>query len=125
MNVALRWLNGLLRWGLWLLAGLLIFAALYVSIGRQFTPLMAEYREEIQQQLQQRLQQDIQFEQLSGSWRGFSPLLEARYVSIGEGADAIQVENLHIQLDVIASLLNRELRLKAAKIGRASCRERV
>ena len=116
MNVALRWLNGLLRWGLWLLAGLLIFAALYVSIGRQFTPLMAEYREEIQQQLQQRLQQDIQFEQLSGSWRGFSPLLEARYVSIGEGADAIQVENLHIQLDVIASLLNRELRLKAVTL---------
>ena len=113
MGVALRILNGLLRWGLWLLAGLLIVAALYVSIGRQFTPLMAEYREEIQQQLQQRLQQDIQIEQLKGGWRGFSPLLEARNVTLGDGVDALKVETLDIQPDVIASLLARELRLKA------------
>lgn len=113
MSVALRTLNGLLRWGLLLLAVLLMLVALYVSIGRQFTPLVAEYREEIQQQLQQRLQQNIQIEQLTGGWRGFSPLLEARNVTIGEGADALQVETLHIQPDVIASLLSRELRLKA------------
>ena len=113
MGVALRTLSGLLRWGLWLLAVLLIFAALYVSVGRQFTPLMAEYREEIQQQLQERLQQTIQIEQLKGGWSGFSPLLEARYVTLGEGADAVQVEELQIQPDVIASLLARELRFKA------------
>ena len=116
MSIALRVLNGLLRWGLWLLAALLIFAALYVSVGRQFTPLMAEYREEIQQQLQERLQQNIQIEQLKGGWSGFSPLLEARYVTLGDGADAVQVEELQIQPDVIASLLARELRLKAVTL---------
>ena len=116
MNVALRTLNGLLRWGLWLVTALLIFAALYVSVGRQFTPLMAEYREEIQQQLQERLQQKIQIEQLKGGWSGFSPLLEARYVTLGDGADALQVEELQIQPDVIASLLARELRLKAVTL---------
>lgn len=116
MGVALRVLNGLLRWGLWLIAALLIFAALYVSVGRQFTPLMAEYREEIQQQLQERLQQNIQIEQLKGGWSGFSPLLEARYITLGDGADAVQVEELQIQLDVIASLLARELRLKTVTL---------
>ena len=113
MSVALRTLNGLLRWGLLLLAVLLMLLALYVSIGRQFTPLVAEYRDEIEQQVQQRLQQNIQIEQLKGSWRGFSPLLEAHNVTLGEGADALQVDVLQIQPDVIASLLNRELRLKA------------
>ena len=77
MSVALRALNALLRWSVWLLAALLIFAALYVSVGRQFSPLMAEYREEIQQQLQERLQQNIRIEQLKGGMRKFFEHLES------------------------------------------------
>ena len=116
MNVALGLLNRLLRWALWLVAGLLIFAALYVSLGRQFIPLLAEYRAEIEQQLQQHLQQDIQIEQLAGSWRGFSPVLAARYVTLGRGPNALQVETLRVQPDVIGSLLARELRLTAISL---------
>ncbi len=116
MSIAIRMLYGLLRWSLWLLAGLLIVTALYVSMGRQFTPLLAEYREEIEQQLQQRLQQTVQIEQLTGSWRGFSPLLEARYVTLGEGDDAVQVDSLYIQPDVVSSLLAREVRFKAVTL---------
>lgn len=116
MSIAIPVLNRLLRWGLWLLAGLLIVAALYVSIGRQLTPLMAEYREEIEQQLQQRLQQTVQIEQLTGRWHGFSPLLEARYVTLGEGDDALQVDSLFIQPDVVNSLLAREVRFKAVTL---------
>lgn len=116
MSIAIRVLYGLLRLGLWLLAGLLIIGALYVSIGRQFMPLMAEYREEIEQQLQQRLQQSVQIEQLTGSWRGFSPLLEARFVTLGEGDDAVQVDSLYIQPDVVSSLLAREVRFKAVTL---------
>lgn len=116
MSVVLRVLNNLLRLGLWSLAGLLIVAALYVSLGRQLAPLMAEYREDIEQQLQQRLQQKIQIEQLKGGWRGFSPLLVARYVTLGKGADAVQVEELHIQPDVIGSLLAGELRFAAVTL---------
>lgn len=116
MMVLLRLLNTLLRWSLLSIAGLLILAALYVSIGRQFTPLIAEYREQIEQQLQQRLQQDIHIEQLQGTWSGFSPQLEARDVSIGSGAEVLLLDELHIQPDVLASLLARELRLKAVTL---------
>jgi len=112
----LRLFNALLRWSLLGIAGLLILAALYVSLGRQFTPLIAEYREQIEQQLQQRLQQDIHIEQLQGTWSGFSPKLEARNVSIGSGADRLLLDELHIQADVLASLLARELRLKAVTL---------
>lgn len=117
MSTALYILNRLLRLSLWLLASLLIFAALYVSLGRQLTPLLAEYRQEIEQQLQQRLAQKIQIESLKGSWYGFSPMLEANYVTLGSGDDAIQVEQLHIQPDVVASLLARELRFKSVALS--------
>lgn len=109
-------LNRLLRAGLWLLVGLLITAALYVSLGRQLVPLVAEYRAEIQQQLEHSLQQMIEIEQLEGSWQGFSPRLAAHYVTLGEGEKAVQVEALHIQPDIIASLWARELRLKAVTL---------
>lgn len=112
MSAAWVLVHRLLRWGLWLLAGVLIVAALYVSLGRQLAPLVAEYRVEIEQQLQATLQQEIKIEQLEGGWRGFSPLLTARYVTLGEGENAIQVESLYVQPDVIASLLNGQLRLK-------------
>lgn len=112
----LQFFNTVLRWSLWGIAGLLILAALYVSAGRQFTPLLAEYREQIEQQLQQRLQQDIQFSQLEGTWSGFSPVLEAREVSIGSGAEVLLLDELHIQLDVIGSVLARELRLKTVTL---------
>ena len=114
--VLLRLFNTLLRWSLLSIAGLLILAALYVSIGRQFTPLIAEYREQIEQELQQRLQQEIHIEQLQGTWSGFSPRLEARDVSIGSGAELLLLDELHIQPDVLASLLARELRLKAVTL---------
>lgn len=113
MGFALRLLNALLRGSLWLLAALLIFAALYVSAGRQLTPLMAEYRDEIQQGLQQHLRQSIQVERFEGGWRGFSPLLKAHDVRLGEGEHALLIDSLDLQPDVIASLLARELRLKA------------
>ncbi len=116
MIALLRLFNTLLRWSLLGIAGLLILAALYVSVGRQFTPLVAEYREQIEQQLQQRLQQDIHIEQLQGTWSGFSPKLEARDVSIGSGTDLLLLDELHIQPDVLASLLARELRLKAVTL---------
>ena len=112
----LRFFNTLLRWSLWSIAGLLILAALYVSVGRQFIPLVAEYREQIEQELQQRLQQDIHIERLEGTWSGFSPVLEARDVSIGSGADLLLLDELHIQPDMLASLLARELRLKAVTL---------
>ena len=54
MSALLPMLSRLLRASLWLLAGVLMLAVLYVSLGRQFMPLVAEYRSEIEEQLQQR-----------------------------------------------------------------------
>lgn len=116
MSAVLAVLNHVLRWALWSLAGVLIIAALYVSLGRQLVPLVAEYQKEIEQGLQDTLQQPVQIEQLEGGWRGFSPLLAARYVTLGEGEGALQVEKVQIQLDMLASLWARALRFKAVTL---------
>ena len=113
MLIALRYVYVLLRWSLWGLAGLLIFSALYVSIGRQVTPVIAEYRAQIEAQLQQSLQQDIYIEQVLGAWSGFSPVVLARGVTIGHGSERLELDELHIQSDILASVLAREVRFKA------------
>ena len=41
-------LGALLRWGLGLCAAVLVLAALYVSLGRELVPLVAEYRLELE-----------------------------------------------------------------------------
>ena len=43
-----RFFAALTRWGLSLCALLLVLTALYVSLGRELTPLIAEYRAEVQ-----------------------------------------------------------------------------
>ena len=50
-----RILAALTRWGLGLCALVLVLMALYVSLGRELTPLVAEYRAEIEDQGQRGL----------------------------------------------------------------------
>ncbi|MFV3015920.1 hypothetical protein ACM9HO_09525, partial [Pseudomonas sp. KHB2.9] len=47
-----RFFAALTRWGLGLCALLLVLAAVYVSLGRELTPLVAEYRAEIEAKAQ-------------------------------------------------------------------------
>ncbi|MGH8392930.1 MAG: hypothetical protein ACRESN_11880, partial [Pseudomonas sp.] len=48
MKRLIRFFAALTRWGLGLCALLLVLAAVYVSLGRELTPLVAEYRGEIE-----------------------------------------------------------------------------
>ena len=109
-------INRLVRWALWSLAVVLILAAVYVSLGRQLMPVVEQYRSELEQQLQERFEQAIYLEELEGGWRGFSPLLTARHVTFGEGDDALQIESLQLQPDVLASILVGELRLHSVTL---------
>ena len=48
MERLIRFFAALTRWGLGLCALLLVLAAVYVSLGRELTPLVAEYRAEVE-----------------------------------------------------------------------------
>src|SRR3546814_4933805 len=79
---------------------LLVLVALYVSLGRELAPLVAEYRAEVQTRASEALGIPVQIGSLDGSWSALAPILLAHDVMIGEGANALH------------------------QIGRAACRER-
>ena len=100
----------------WLLRGcvslavlLLLMLALYVSVGRELTPLVAEYQGEIEARAQQTLGMPIRIGRLEGSWQHFSPILLVHDVSLGDEASALHLEQIRVVPDVLGSLLNRQL----------------
>lgn len=101
-----------LRRCLWLGAIGLMLLALYVSLGRQLVPLVAEYRAEVQDQARTLLKMPVELGSLEGHWEGFSPRLLAHDVILGGGDAAIRLDRLALVPDVLGSLLSRQLQLK-------------
>lgn len=104
-----------LRRSLWLGAIGLMLLALYVSLGRQLVPLVAEYRLEAQDKARELLKVPVELGRLEGRWEGFSPRLLAHDVILGEGDAAMRLDRLALVPDVIASLLSRQLQLKTVE----------
>ncbi|MBK5539065.1 TIGR02099 family protein [Pseudomonas sp. TH05] len=111
MERLIRLFAALIRWGLGLCAVLLVLAALYVSLGRELTPLVAEYRAEVEDKAQQALGLPVHIGALEGSWNGLSPVLVARDVMVGESANALRLDQVRVAPDVLASLLAWEVRI--------------
>ena len=111
MAALARWVTLLLRTALGLCALTLVLAALYVSLGRELVPLVAEYRLEAEDKAREALAMPVQIGELEGLWQGFSPVLTAHDVALGEGAGALQLDQVRVVPDVLASLLARQLRI--------------
>jgi len=101
----------LLRWSLGLCALGLVLAALYVSLGRQLVPLVAEYRQEAQTRASEALGMPVGIGALEGHWRGFAPLLTVRDLRVGEGEQALVLEQVQVVPDLLGSLLAWQPRL--------------
>ena len=106
-----RILAALTRWGLGLCALVLVLMALYVSLGRELTPLVAEYRTEIEDKASAALGMPLQIGELEGNWSGFAPILLAHDVMVGDGANALRLDRVRAVPDLWASLLAREVRI--------------
>jgi uncharacterized protein (TIGR02099 family) len=111
MDRLTRILAALTRWGLGLCALVLVLMALYVSLGRELAPLVAEYRGEIETRASDALGMPLQIGELEGSWSGFAPVLSAHDVTVGEGTNALHLEKVRAVPDLWASLLVREVRI--------------
>jgi len=99
---------------------LLLLLAVYVSLGRQLVPFAEDYRDDIEQRLSAALGQQVQVGSVQGDWRRFNPILSLRQVLIfpatGEvSRQALQFDNLSLELDVWASLVGRKWTL--ANVG--------
>ena len=111
MAALARLVTLLLRTALGLCALTLVLAALYVSLGRELVPLVAEYRLEAEDKAREALAMPVQIGALEGLWQGFSPVLTAHDVEVGEGPGALQLDQVRVVPEVLASLLARQLRI--------------
>lgn len=101
----------LVRLGLGACALFLVLTALYVSVGRQLVPLVAEYRFEIQTKARAALDMPLSIGRLEGRWSGFAPVLLAHDVVVGEGANALRLDSVTAVPDLWASLVAHEVRI--------------
>ena len=116
MNRFVVFLNTLLRRCLWLGTLGLVLAALYVSLGRQLVPLVAEYRLEVQDKARAMLGMPVVLGSLEGRWEGFAPRLLIHDVLLGTGDSAVRLDSLSVIPDLAGSLWARELRLAALEL---------
>ncbi|QRY81547.1 TIGR02099 family protein [Pseudomonas sp. PDNC002] len=106
---ALRAVLGLLALGLVLLA-------LYVSLGRQLVPLVAEYRDDLAQQASDQLGLPVTIGALEGHWHAFSPIIVVRDIQLGEGNDSLRLERVRLTPDILASLMARQPRIDSLEL---------
>ncbi|OCR25380.1 hypothetical protein AFK24_08750 [Pseudomonas syringae] len=112
-----RFFATLTRWGLMLCALVLVLAALYVSVGRQLTPLISEYRAEVESKARAALGMPLAIGSLEGSWSGFAPIFVAHDVMLGEGTATVRLDQIRAVPDVWASLLAREVRIAHLEVN--------
>ena len=111
MDRLTRILAALTRWGLGLCALVLVLMALFVSLGRELTPLVAEYRADVETKASAALGMPLHIGELEGNWSGFAPVLLAHDVMVGEGSNALRLDQVRAVPDIWASLLAREIRI--------------
>lgn len=117
MERLMRVLGAMTRWGLTACALLAVLLALYVSIGRQLVPLVAEYRAEVEARAEQTLGLPVHIGFLEGRWGRLSPVVQVRDVQVGEGPGALRLDEVRVVPDLWASLLARQVRLSHLQLG--------
>ncbi|WP_095169338.1 YhdP family protein [Pseudomonas sp. Irchel 3H3] len=117
MERLIRILGALTRWGLGLCALLLVLVALYVNLGRELFPLVAEYRTEVETKAREALGMPLQIGSLEGRWSGMSPVLLAHDVTVGEGVNALHLDQVRVVPNVWDSLLSRAVRVQHLELN--------
>lgn len=117
MERLMRVLGAMTRWGLGICALLAVLVALYVSLGRQLVPLVAEYRAEVEDKAQHALGMPVHIGSLEGRWIGLAPVLVVNDIQVGEGATALRLDGVRVVPDLWASLAERQLRLANLEVG--------
>ena len=99
----------------WLLSVAALFVvAVVIAAGRLWVPTLAEYRAEVEALAGGILQKTVTIGRIEGTWRGLSPLLKLRDVSItepGQPAALLAIGEIQVGIDVKSYLHERRLSL--------------
>ncbi|MDP3517981.1 MAG: YhdP family protein [Pseudohongiella sp.] len=98
----------LLRASITLLMISLVCLALYVSIGRQMTPQVAEYKNWIEQRLSAEMGMPVSIGSVSGEWLQFAPRFILEDVRLGEPA-ALSLQRVSLSPAIQESVQQRRL----------------
>lgn len=103
-----RWLAKKL---LGLFALLLVLTALMVQLGREFLPMVGEYRQQIAAEMSEQVGLPVSIEQIEGVWEGLAPKLSVNQLVIltESQQEVLRVDSALFQLNVLGTLLNRRL----------------
>ncbi len=102
-----------MRWGLQLAALLVILLGSLIGIARIALPLLENYRTEIESIAADVLQKPVLIGSIDTAWSGLNPVIVMRDAHIKDadsGNAAVELKELNISFDLIASLLNWKLR---------------
>ena len=91
-----------------LLLIMLVGLALYVSIGRQLTPRVADYKGWLEQRLGQELGMNVSIGELSGEWLQFSPRFVLEDLRLGD-VNALYLQQVSLAPSVLESIKQRRL----------------
>ncbi len=90
-----------------LVAALLIMAAVALSAARLLLPLMGDYRADIEARLEAQLHRPVSIEEMDVAWQGFGPTLQLRQVRMWDEAgsqELFSVNEVWLHLDLLGSL---------------------
>lgn len=116
-----RWLIRILDGLIVTLVVWLLAAAAYVSLGRQFVPAIADYREELLTWAQETSGRAISLDQLRGEMQGWQPVLALRGLRVHEQRDPaspalLALDNVTARIDIWTSLWERRLVMDALQV---------
>ena len=103
-------------WGL--VALCLLLLAAYVVLARQAMLLVPDYREKLEQFFEARIQTPLVIDELEGKMDGLVPQFVARRIRLPapEGESPLELQEVVLSVDVLRSLLVRDLVLKELRI---------
>lgn len=89
----------------------LIGAAVLVQGGRSLAPLVQNYPDQVAEYLSQELGLEVSLGALNAQWEGLKPSLSVRnlHVRNAQGDDLMEAERAHLELNLVASVMRRQL----------------
>ncbi|EKF74164.1 hypothetical protein A11A3_10107 [Alcanivorax hongdengensis A-11-3] len=113
-----RWWRRIQTWLLWLLAILALLTAVYVVVARQLMAEVPQYRERLISLLEERIKTPLDIGELNGAMDGLTPRFVARRIRLPapEGEAPLELGEVVMSVDVLCSLLHRDLCLKELHI---------
>ncbi len=113
-----RFFDIISRWVVRIAVFLIVLVALYVSLGRYYAPLIEQHTEFVVEQINAVSPYQIDAARLGGMWKRFSPSLHIRQLSIlDENKNpSLVIPDVHMALDVVASVRSRALRLDVLRL---------